>query len=366
MKKLFTIVFGLVLSASSIMAQNVRPATNLRNGQFPQVTADHRGVFQLRAPEAKEVLVDIGGKKYPMSRGDKGVWSVTTDVLMSGINYYFLYVDGVQISDPASEAFYGCSRMSSCIEVPYAEGDVRFELADVPHGETTMRRYYSKSEGAWRRMFIYLPPSYQSDVKKEYPVLYIQHGGGEDERGWALQGRTDIILDNLIAQGKANEMVVVMSDGNCKDFIKELTEECIPLVEKTYRVKKDAANRAMAGLSMGGIQTLNIAVAKPELFRYVGVFSSGWFAAANNNFPGMNADENYKKLAERKDFYNKQFREFYLTMGGEEDIAFNNCKVMRQRFDEIGIKYKYYSTPGGHTWPVWRESLYQFAQLLFK
>lgn len=365
MKRLSIFSLGLLLSASSLMAQNIRPATNMRNGQFPQITADHRGVFQLRAPEAKEVLVDIGGKKYQMTRDDKGVWSATTDVLMSGINYYFLYVDGVQISDPASETFYGCSRMSSCIEVPYSQGDTRFEMADVPHGETAMRRYYSKSEGAYRRMFVYLPPSYQSSTKS-YPVLYIQHGGGEDERGWALQGRADIILDNLIAQGKAQEFIVVMSDGNCKDFIKELTEECIPLVEKTYRVKKDAANRAMAGLSMGGIQTLNIAVAHPELFQYVGVFSSGWFAQGNRNFPGMNADDQYKTLADRKDYYNSQFKQFYLTMGGEEDIAFNNCKVMRQKFDEIGIKYTYFDTPGGHTWPVWRESLYQFALLLFK
>ena len=348
MKKLSILGLGLLLSASSLMAQNVRPVTNLRNGQFPQLTADNRGIFQIKAPDAKEVIVDIGGKKYPMTKDDKGVWTATTDVLMSGINYYFLYVDGVQISDPASETFYGCSRMSSCIEVPYKKGDARFELANVPHGETTMRRYYSNNEGAWRRMFIYLPPSYQKDLAKTYPVLYIQHGG------------------NLIAQGKANEMIVVMSDGNCKDFIKELTEECIPLVEKTYRVKKDAANRAMAGLSMGGIQTLNIAVAKPELFQYVGVFSSGWFARPFGNNPSMSADDNYKKLADRKDFYNKQFKEFYLTMGGEEDIAFNNCKTMRAKFDEIGIKYKYFETPGGHTWPVWRESLYQFAQLLWK
>ncbi len=366
MKRIQLLGLGLLLSASSLMAQNTTPSTNIRNARYPQITSDHRGIFQLRAPEAKEVLVDICGKKYPMTRDDKGVWSVTTDPLMSGINYYFMYVDGVQVSDPASETFYGCSRMSSCLEVPYADGDVRFEMADVPHGETTMRRYYSKTEGAWRRMFIYLPASYQKDAKKSYPVLYIQHGGGEDERGWALQGRTDIILDNLIAQGKAKDMIVVMPDGNCKDFIKELTEEVIPVVESTYRVKKDAANRAMAGLSMGGIQTLNIAVEKPELFQYIGVFSSGWFANGNNRMGGSNQVDPYKKLADRKDFYNKQFKEFYLTMGDEQDIAYNNCKVMRQRFDEIGIKYKYFSTPGGHTWPVWRESLYQFAQLLWK
>ena len=122
MKKLSILGLGLLLSASSLMAQNVRPVTNLRNGQFPQLTADNRGIFQIKAPDAKEVIVDIGGKKYPMTKDDKGVWTATTDVLMSGINYYFLYVDGVQISDPASETFYGCSRMSSCIEVPYKKG----------------------------------------------------------------------------------------------------------------------------------------------------------------------------------------------------------------------------------------------------
>lgn len=366
MKALSIISLSLLLSSMSMTAQNTIPVTNIRHSQYPQITADHRGVFQLKAPDAKEVIVDINGKKYNMERDANGVWTATTDVLTSGINYYFMYVDGVQICDPASETFYGCSRMSSCIEVPYAEGDVRFELADVPHGEITMRRYFSKNENAWRRMFVYLPPSYQTATDKKYPVLYIQHGGGEDERGWALQGRTDIILDNLIAQGKSEEMIVVMSDGNCRDFIKELTEECIPLVEKTYRVKADAANRAMAGLSMGGIQTLNIAVDHPELFQYVGVFSSGWFASANNNFPGMGADKQYKTLTDRKDYFNKQFRQLWLSMGGPEDIAYNNCKVMRQRFDEIGIKYSYFETPGGHTWPVWRESLYHFAQLLFK
>lgn len=365
MKKIFAIAFTLLLSAQGLMAQNIRPATNIRGALYPQLTSDNRGVFQLRAPEAKEVLVDIGGKKYPMQRDEKGVWTATTDVLQSGINYYFMYVDGVQISDPASATFYGCSRESSCIEVPYAKGDVRFELADVPHGETAMRRYFSKSQNEWRRFFIYLPPSYHKNAKATYPVLYIQHGGGEDERGWALQGRTDIILDNLIAQGKAKEMIVVMSDGNCRDFNTSLKDEVIPLVESTYRVKADAAHRAMAGLSMGGIHTLNIAVAYPELFGYVGVFSSGWFAQANPAFGGNDAADNYKKLAERKDYYNKQFRQFYLTMGDEEDIAYNNCKVMRQRFDEIGIKYTYFSTPGGHTWPVWRESLYNFAQMLF-
>lgn len=352
------LIFGIamMLCCTNLSAQNTVPATNIRGAQYPQITNDHRGVFQLRAPQAQEVIVDIGGKKYPMSKNADGIWTATTDPLMSGINYYFMYVDGVQVSDPASETFYGCSRMASCIEVPYTN-DKRFEPADVAHGETAMRRYYSKTHQAWRRMFVYLPPSYQQQSSRQYPVLYILHGGGEDERGWALQGRTDIILDNLIAQGKAEEFIVVMPDANCRDFEKELLEECIPVVEKNYRVLADADHRAMAGLSMGGLYTLNTTINHPELFRYVGVFSSGWWANTPKGMEStMGAEQYYQKLAARPDFYNRQFREFYITMGGQEDIAFNNCRIMRERFDKIGIKHTYFETPGGHTWPVWRKA----------
>jgi 1,4-alpha-glucan branching enzyme len=143
------LIFGItmMLCCTNLSAQNTVPVTNIRGAQYPQITTDHRGVFQLRAPQAQEVIVDIGGKKYPMSKNAEGIWTATTDPLMSGINYYFMYVDGVQISDPASETFYGCSRMASCIEVPY-NNDTRFEPADVAHGETAMRRYYSKTSGA--------------------------------------------------------------------------------------------------------------------------------------------------------------------------------------------------------------------------
>lgn len=362
------LIFGIamMLCCTNLSAQNTAPVTNIRGAQYPQITTDHRGVFQLRAPQAQEVIVDIGGKKYPMSKNAEGIWTATTDPLMSGINYYFMYVDGVQISDPASETFYGCSRMASCIEVPY-NNDNRFEPADVAHGETAMRRYYSKTHQTWRRMFVYLPPSYQKQSSRQYPVLYILHGGGEDERGWALQGRTDIILENLIAQGKAEEFIVVMPDANCRDFEKELLQECIPVVEQNYRVLADADHRAMAGLSMGGLYTLNTTINHPELFRYVGVFSSGWWANTPKGMENtMGAEQYYQKLAARPNYYNQQFREFYITMGGQEDIAFNNCRIMRERFDKIGIKHTYFETPGGHTWPVWRESLYQFAQRLFK
>ena len=344
---------------------SVRSVYCVRGAQYPLITPDHRAQFKVVAPEAKLVQIDLG-KKYDLVRNEKGEWLGTTEPLGPGFHYYFLIVDGVRVADPSSESFYGCSMHTSGIEIPYAKDVLQYELADVPHGEVRMKRYFSKTANAWRRMFVYTPPCYEKS-EKEYPVLYLQHGGGEDERGWVLQGRTDIILDNLIAQQKAVPMVIVMCDGNSQDFTAELLNDCIPFVEKNYRVKKDRSHRALAGLSMGGIHTLNTAIPHPELFAYVGVFSSGWWAKAP--MPGlmkMDTETYYSLLQEKKDEYNASFKEFWISMGGKEDIAYENCRIMRERFDKIGIKYTYYETNGGHTWPVWRESLYQFAPLLFK
>ena len=344
---------------------SVRSVYCVRGAQYPRITLDHRAQFKVVAPDAKLVQIDLG-KKYDLVRNEKGEWLGTTEPLGPGFHYYFLIVDGVRVADPSSESFYGCSMHTSGIEIPYAKDVLQYELADVPHGEVRMKRYFSKTANAWRRMFVYTPPCYEKS-EKEYPVLYLQHGGGEDERGWVLQGRTDIILDNLIAQQKAVPMVIVMCDGNSQDFTAELLNDCIPFVEENYRVKKDRSHRALAGLSMGGIHTLNTAIPHPELFAYVGVFSSGWWAKAP--MPGlmkMDTETYYSLLQEKKDEYNASFKEFWISMGGKEDIAYENCRIMRERFDKIGIKYTYYETNGGHTWPVWRESLYQFAPLLFK
>ena len=337
----------------------------VRGREFPMVLPDNRVVFRVNAPTAAKVQVDLG-KVYDMTKDAKGEWSCVTEPQTEGFHYYFLVVDGVRVTDPSSNVYYGCSQFTSGIEIPYAQGDNRFYVQDVPHGKVSQLRYFSSTANAWRRMFVYTPAGYDK-VKKSFPVLYIQHGGGEDETGWANQGRTDIILDNLIATGQANPMIVAMCDGNTKDFESELINDCIPVVEKEFRVVADAGHRALAGLSMGGIQTLNTVVTHPELFRYVGVFSSGWFAqSAPMGMTGYSAEPYYKLLAERPDYYNNQFKVFYLTMGGQEDIAWNNCRVMREKFDSLGISYEYFETPGGHTWPVWRESLYRFAPQLFK
>jgi enterochelin esterase-like enzyme len=356
----------------SLQAQNVALEGKLsdyaiRGAKYPRLLDDNKAVFEVNMPSAQSVEVDIAGVKYPMTKTEDGKWRCTTQALRSGFHYYFLIVDGVRVNDPNSETFYGCSVCASGLEVPYAADDKRFELSEVAHGMVVMQRYFSKSQNSWRRMYIYLPPSYSFSPDKRYPVLYLQHGGGEDERGWSTQGRTDIILDNLIAQGKANEMIIAMCDGNVGgwNFADELINECIPLVEKNFRAIPDASHRALAGLSMGGIQTLNVSIEHPELFAYVGVFSSGWWAQRQ---PIMNMDnERYYSLLEaRPDYFNKQFREFVITMGDKEDIAYENCRIMCERFKKIGINYTYFDYPGGHTWPVWRESLWLFAQKIFR
>lgn len=339
---------------------------NIRHQEYPRVLEDNRVEFRIKAPTAQKVQIDLG-RLYDMKKNADGFWTCTTDPQTEGFHYYFLVVDGVKVAAPCSETFYGCSMMSSGVEIPYpAEKQSWYELkAEVPHGQVARLRYQSKVTGSWKNMYVYTPAEYETSGKS-YPVLYLQHGGGEDERGWSNQGLTDIILDNLIAEGKAKPMIVVMMDGNGQDFTSELLTDGIPFVESRYRTVKTADGRALAGLSMGGIQTLNASIMHPELFSYVGVFSSGWFKNPQPFMANSSGEMYYAKLKERPEYYNKQFREFFLTMGGPEDIAYENCKAMRERFDQMGIKHSYYETPGGHTWPVWRESLYFFAQKLFK
>lgn len=341
-----------------------RGELNVRNAMYPRLLPDNRMEFKVKAPDAKKVQIDLG-RKYDLVRNAEGEWSGTTDPLAPGFHYYFLIIDGVAVADPASESFYGCSMMTSGVEIPHPDGDTRFYMANVPHGDIRMKRYFSTTANDWRRMFVYCPPGYDMN-QQTYPVLYLQHGGGEDERGWSAQGRTDIIMDNLIAKGEAVPMIIVMTDGNTADFERELLNDCIPFVEKNFRVKTDRESRALAGLSMGGIQTLNTGLPHLELFAYLGVFSSGWWASPTPFGNAHDTEKYYTMLKEKKDEYNARLKQFWLSMGGKEDIAYNNCQIMMKRFDEIGIKYSYFETPGGHTWPVWRESLYQFAPLLFK
>lgn len=344
-------------------------ATNVRNARFPQVLPDNRVVFRMKAPQAQQVQVDLG-RKYQLSKDTGGYWIATTDSISEGFHYYSLLIDGVALADPASETFYGMGRMAAGIEIPFS-GGAYYAIKDVPHGDVRMKRYFSLVTNTWRRCFVYTPSGYDTSTSRRYPVLYLLHGGGEDERGWSTQGKADLILDNLIATQQAAQMLIVMMDGNVSSggfneiamraFENELVNVVLPFVDKNFRTITDAAHRALAGLSMGGIQTLYAGVNHTDLFAYLGVFSSGWFGGQQPV-----AEQQYAYMQKSSGKINTDLKQFWIAMGGKEDIAYNNCQQMLKRFDEAGIKYTYSEYPGGHTWPVWRNNLYKFSQLLFR
>ena len=348
------------------------PSSNIRSAKYPQVMPDGRVLFRVKAPDAKQVQIDLG-KKYTLAKDTGGYWTGITDSISEGFHYYSLLIDGVALADPASETFYGMSRMASGIEIPF-KGDTIYALKDVPHGDVRIKKYFSPATRSWRQMYIYTPPGYDNNTNEKYPVLYLLHGGGEDERGWSAQGKTDIILDNLIAEKKAKPMVIVMMDGNfgsggiagfgeqsLRMFENELKQSVIPFVEKNYRTAADPGSRALAGLSMGGLQTLYAGIKNTGMFSYLGVFSSGWWA----NQPALSGPQ-YEFMKTNAATINNNLKSLWIAMGGKEDIAYANCKIMLGKFDEMNIKYQYSEYPGGHTWPVWRNNLYNFAQLLFK
>jgi enterochelin esterase-like enzyme len=347
-------------------------STNVRSAKYPQLLPDYRAIFQIKAPDAQKVQLDLV-KKYDMVKDTAGVWKVTTEPLSEGFHYYSLLIDGVAIADPASETFYGMGRMASGIEVPQ-NGDEYYAENNVPHGDIRVQRFYSTVFNAWRQCYIYTPPGYNLNSTEKYPVLYILHGGGEDERGWSAQGKTGFILDNLIAAKKAKPMLIVMPDGNTntdfagfgertlKMFEAELKRCVIPFVEKKYRAETDSKNRALAGLSMGGIQTLYVGMNNTDLFSYLGVFSSGWILPMQSTL----ADAQYDFMQKNIDKIKNNLKLLWVGIGGKEDIAYNNCQTMRTKLDEMKIKYEYDNYPGGHAWPVWRHDLYKIAPLLFK
>ena len=354
------------------------PVTNVNRGSYPRVLQDNSVMFRVNAPQAQLVQIDLCGTKYDMQKSDDGTWTVTTHPQVPGFHYYFLIVDGVSVSDPASQTFYGCGRWSSAIEIKEAGTD-DFEVQDVARGEIRTVWYFSKVDESWRPLMVYTPAGY-NESRQDYPVVYIQHGGGEDHRGWMEQGRTAQIMDNLIAAGKAVPMIVVSSNSNVHSrnggfgggyswqgmqaFRNEMIENIIPFVEKNYRVQKDRKSRAMCGLSMGGGQSFYIGLRDPEVFANVGVFSTGMFGGIQgaSNFdlekevPGI--------LTDTKTF-NEQFDVFFMSCG-EQDPRIEYTRNIVQKMRDGGVNVRFNSYPGDHEWQVWRKSLHEFAQYLFK
>lgn len=350
---------------------------NVPMAEYPKVDEQRRALFRLYAPEAHDVKADICGKKYPMTKDNTGMWTVTTDPLVVGFHYYFFIVDGVQVTDPASDCFYGCGRMASGIEVPESPEEAAYYTFNksIAHGQVRECQYYSEVEGQVRRCFVYTPAEYETSPKSKYPVLYLQHGMGEDERGWHEQGHMANILDGQIASGKCKPMIVVMDYGDCgyihgtkkgetrdefgASFGNILLRDIIPFVEKTFRVKTDRDHRAMAGLSWGGHQTFHITLTHLDQFAHIGAFSGAILMA-----PGQNITDVYGGVFSDADKFNKQVHTLFLGQGTEEGMG---CERMSQSLKEAGINHVYYASPGTHhEWLTWRRCLNEFLPLLFK
>lgn len=370
-----------------------KPAsTNVPNAQYPRVLEDGSVMFQISAPDAKEVVADVIDK-FPMTRDDKGVWTVTTKPRVPGLHYYSLLVDGVAVNDPASETFYGAGRQISGIEIPEKGVDF-YDFKDVPHGEVRERWYQSKTTQAPRRIFVYTPPGYD-ESKERYPVLYLQHGGGEDERGWPNQGHVAAIMDNLIAEKKAKPMIIVMASGyalkpgeeparfgprgqgnagnqpppDISRMFSTLDEvminDLIPLIDSTYRTKADREHRAMAGLSMGGMQTFNIGLKHLDTFSALGGFSG-----AGGGFGGQAFDPKTSSdgVFADPEAFNKKMDVVFLSIGtAEPEHMHNSVVAYKDALKNAGIDLTFYESPGtAHEWQTWRRSLHEFAPLLFQ
>ena len=348
-----------------ILTEPTSASTNTPGREYPKIHPDLTVEFQVQAPEAKEVAVDICNKVYPMQREGDGPWTVVTEPLEPGFHYYFLVVDGMRLSDPSSQLFFGCGVDASAIEIPEAGVDFYLEK-DVPRGEVRMQRYWSPSLNAWRVCYVYVPAEYDSNPSKRYPVLYLQHGGGEDETGWARQGKTDIILDNLIAARKAVPMLIVMDYGQAGDFAKILLEETIPMIDSKYRTLADAKHRAMAGLSFGGGQSWSIGLKHPEVFSSIGIFSSGMFGGVGPGaYAPFSVESQLPELLADQAAFNAAHDVFYISCG-EGDPRIEHTRAAAEALKAAGANVRFSAWPGGHEWQPWRKSLHEFCQLIFK
>jgi enterochelin esterase-like enzyme len=311
---------------------------------------------------------------------------VTTSPQVPGFHYTWFILDGANVCDPAIETFYGYGRQCSGLEVPEKGVDF-YEVKDVPHGEIRQRWYYSKTTQAWRRIFVYTPPDYDTGRDARYPVLYLQHGAGEDERGWGLQGRLNPIMDNLIAEKKAKPMIIVMEKGyaqkpgetpaaisgaQARDFrrmfgtLEEVfIRDLIPMIDATYRTIPDRDHRAMAGLSMGGMQTFVITLNNLDRFAYIGGFSGagGGFGSSTFDVKGS-----YNGVMADPQAFNSKVKLLWLGVGTAEGDRFvSGIKGYRDALEKAGIRTVFYESPGtAHEWQTWRRDLVEFAPRLFK
>ena len=361
-------------------------SSNVRGAQSPRILPDRSIRFTLKAPDAHTVAAaggdGLGKGPFPMTKGADGVWTVTTPPAVPGFHYYWFVLDGVQVNDPGSETYFGYGKETSGIEVPEPGVDF-YNIKDVPHGEVRERWHLSKTTGAWRRVFVYTPPGYDRAVATRYPVLILQHGAGENETGWTKQGRANFILDNLIAEGQAKPMIVAMDCGYAtiagtapppwnsphafSAFEDVVINDLIPAIDRDYRTIPDKEHRAMAGLSMGGMQTLFIALHHLDKFDYIGSFSGPIIAGVNVPASGFNTKTAFDGVFADPAAFNKQVKLFWLGVGTEEKQFYSGIKGAADALQSAGVHVTFYESPGtAHEWQTWRRDLNQFAPLLFR
>lgn len=360
----------------------VPSSINQPGREYPQVNAAGAVRARISAPDANEVLLDIGGVKYPMTKGNDGVWIGDSEPQDPGFHYYQLWIDGAAVPDPGTLYFYGAGRWGSGVETPADDQDF-YALKNVPHGTIREHHYFSEVNDAMRHCFVYCPPGYDSDATTRYPVLYLQHGGGENEYGWPEQGRTGLIMDNLLAAGKAVPFIIVMDNGTWRmpegdrprppardergrrqwppagwadQFGKTLLQDIIPMIDANYRTLADQPHRAMAGLSMGGMQTNAIAMENTDVFSHIGIFSGGTVGDPATAHGGVMADA---------EAFNKQVKLIFQSCGSRERPE--AVRANHEQLEAAGINSAFYISPDtAHEWQTWRRSLKEFAQLLFR
>jgi enterochelin esterase family protein len=379
------VLLGLLL-APAVRAQEAAkegppvplPST-IRGSAVPAMSSDRRISFRLKAPDAKLVEVHCkgtlwGGKPFPLSKDKDGVWSGTSEPAEPGFYYYELIVDGVPVNDPGSQTYFGWGRDTSGLDIPGPLYDF-CEVKPVPHGEVRVRTYESKVTGTPRRALVYTPPSYDRDPAVRYPVLYLQHGSGESERAWTQQGRASFILDNLIAGKLSGELIVVMELGYAtkagaapgpgargnEAFEELVVNDLVPMIDATYRTKADREFRAIAGLSMGGGQAIRIGLGHPDLFGSVAALSGG--AAGGPNAAGR--PEGIAKAIADPTAFNGRTRLLWIGCG-QQDGGYARTKEAHEALEKAGVKHAWFETEGGHEWGVWRQSLRDLAQKLFR
>jgi enterochelin esterase-like enzyme len=399
-------LLGCALGRAQASDECKPSSLNIPGASYPCVHADRRVTFRVSAPDAQKVQVRLGGA-HDMARTADGLWMATIPPQVVGFHYYSIVIDGAVVADPATRTFFGSGWDNSAIEVPESEADAAYYLPrDVPHGQVSQRWYYSKVTGKWRRCYVYTPPEYDANPRNRYPVLYLLHGWGENEQGWHTQGHVDFILDNLIAEKKAKPMIVVMDNLNAVKpgedaslyaargiiarptmadvapaggrgagaaaggrgglagnwaavFTEMMLTDLIPMVERTYRTAAGRENRAMAGLSMGGMQSFTTVLANTDKFSYLGGFSGssggrgGFDPKTSNN--GVFADSAA---------FNKKMKVLFLGIGSVEGPGTKNFS---EALTKAGIKNVYFESAGtAHEWLTWRRCLYDFAPRLFK